>query len=513
MKSFINLIKYDYLQRTRSYAFLITVCSTLVVAYTFVPEPNASYSTISIGNHIGFYNSAWFGYVTAIMTSLFLSLFGFYLVNNSIKRDIDSKVGQIVAATPIRNFIYLCSKALSNFLVLGTIAFLAFLMSIVLFMLYNDGYPFELFQFIKPYVLITLPALFFISVLAIVFEVIFGRYSIFQNIIFFFVFSFLSFSMPTKSTDYSLDVFGAQIVIGQMEREVKMLLKSETATNLSIGYVMKSNIETDKFEFNGFDFPTPFIISRILWILFGVGIIGFISPFFHRFNMKELPFGKKKLIVIFIEKKHIEIVVKTLSKPTMSYGILPLFKTELLLLLRKGKRWFCFFNLVGMVLLASLPLDIAHQMVLPALWFLQVHRLSNLTSKELSNKVHYFAFSAYNPLSRLLTSQLLAGIVLMIFLALPLVIRLTIEGNISAVVSVVVGGKFIVMVAALFGIVTKGKKFFEILFFLVTYGNINGIPFVDYFGATTSNIPYVLGLMLLFLGFTYFFRRKELAML
>ena len=72
MKSFLQIIKYDYLQRTRSYAFLITLYISLAVAYTFVPEPDANYSTIRIGDYLGVYNSAWFGYVTAIMSSIFL---------------------------------------------------------------------------------------------------------------------------------------------------------------------------------------------------------------------------------------------------------------------------------------------------------------------------------------------------------------------------------------------------------------------------------------------------------
>lgn len=134
MPPFFTIIKSDYLQRTRSYAFLITLCATLAIAYTFVPEPNANYATIKIANYVGYYNSAWFGYVTAIMTSLFLSLMGFYLVNNGIETDVKIKVGQIVASTPISNFKYLLSKVLSNFLVLLTIVAVVFIMNIILFM-------------------------------------------------------------------------------------------------------------------------------------------------------------------------------------------------------------------------------------------------------------------------------------------------------------------------------------------------------------------------------------------
>ncbi len=149
MKSLITIIKLDFLQRTRNYNFLITLCACLAIAYTFVPEPNANYSTIRISDYVGFYNSAWFGYVTAIMTSIFLSLIGFYLINSSIKNDLETKVGQMIAATPISNFSYLLSKVISNFLLLLTIVFIIFLMSIILFFLYNDGYPFQVISVCK----------------------------------------------------------------------------------------------------------------------------------------------------------------------------------------------------------------------------------------------------------------------------------------------------------------------------------------------------------------------------
>jgi len=104
MKYTVSIIKADYLQRTRSYAFLVTLAISLYIAYTFVPAPGAAYTTVRVGNFIGVYNAAWIGYVTAMMTSVFLSLIGFYLINNSIKKDIETGVGMIIAATSISNF-------------------------------------------------------------------------------------------------------------------------------------------------------------------------------------------------------------------------------------------------------------------------------------------------------------------------------------------------------------------------------------------------------------------------
>lgn len=509
MNSFLTTIKFDYLQRTRSYAFLITVCISLAVAYTFVPEPNATYSTIRIGNYQGVYNAAWFGYVTAIMATVFLSLIGFYLVNNSIKNDIDTKVGQIIATTKFTNLKYLLSKVLSNFLVLLTITGIVFIMSIILFFLYNDGSAFELLSFVKPYTLITLPALFIIAVLAIVFEVILGKYSIIQNVLFFFLVTTLMAFFISNQISYNYDIFGGRIVTAQMEAQVNQIMQSDKSASLSIGFILSSSSE--RFSFQGIDFPISFMVSRLVWMALGVVLIIFISPFFHRFNVKERLSVKKTQAITEEHKTIQEIILSNLPKPQINYGIFPLIKTELLLLFRKGQKWLWLMNALGMVFLTLLPIHMAYQFALPILWFFQVSRLATLTSKEVTHHVHYFAFSSYKPLSRLLTSQILAGIALMIILAAPLIIRFGITANFIASLSIVFGAIFIVLLASALGILTKGKKLFEVLFFMLTYANINSISFFDYFGATGQNLSYVLVMILSLASISIFVRKYEIS--
>lgn len=516
MKTFLTTIKYDYLQRTRSYGFLITLCISLAIGYSFVPEPDAGYSTIKIGGYLGVYNSAWIGSVTAIMTSIFLSLIGFYLVNNSIENDQKTKMGQIVAATTISNFKYLLSKTLSNFLVLTTIAFLVFIMSVILFFIYNAGYPFELFQFVKPYILLTVPALFFISVLAIVFEIIFGRFSVLQNIVFFFVITTLMVFRPKNDMQFAMDVFGSKIVIHHMEEAVKTI-SGKPITQMNIGYTINNSKNSKSFVYEALDFPNTYIMSRGLWLLISLSILGIMTPFFHRFNVRERQSKKRKATLMQSSTNtKTEIELSALPQPKTTFGLFAILKTELLMLIRKGKTWLWLFNLIGMALLIFLPLDIAHQFVLPILWFLQVGRLSDLTSKELAHKVHYFAFASYRPLSRLLLSQLLSASTLMLTLALPLIIRLGIENQISAMVFVILGGVFVVMFTAILGILTKGKKLFEILFFIITYANINGITFLDYFGAAShsnTSTPIIALINALLISFCFWIRQLQLKRL
>jgi hypothetical protein len=60
------------------------------------------------------------------------------------------------------------------------------------------------------------------------------------------------------------------------------------------------------------------------------------------------------------------------------------------------------------------------------------------------------------------------------------------------------------------GMVSGGKKLFEILFFLVAYTNLQHIPFTDYFGGLNHGAVYLTlmaGLSVLF-GLVSFLVRK-----
>ncbi|WP_103068179.1 hypothetical protein [Aquimarina sediminis] len=513
MKNFITIITSDYLQRTRSYAFLITLCISLVIAYTFIPSPDANYSTIRIGDYLGFYNSSWIGYVSALMTSIFLSLIGFYLVNGSIKNDIDSKIGQIIATTKISNFAYLFSKTISNFLVLITIAFVVFIMSILLFFLYNDGFSFEILQFITPYSIIVISSLFFISVLAVLFEVFLGQKSILQNILFFFLFGALAVYQPTNDENFYFDVFGTKIVTHKMEKTVKKITGKEEKSGLTIGFVLGNISNTKHFTFNGINFPPQFIVSRISWIAISLLLLGVASLFFHRFKIKErFQVRKHKKITLKTSTAN-NIDISTLPKTSLSFKILPLIKTEFLLLIRHGHKWLWILNIGGMIALCFTPISIAHQMVLPILWFLQVSRWSSLVTKERIYNTHFFTFSSYQPLQRLLLSQIISGILLAILLAIPLLFRYILQFDFVPAISIIFGGVFIVSFAVLTGMLTKGKKLFEILFFLITYANLNTIPLVDYFGGLHDQYSYLMGILVivtLLLTMSYIVRNLEL---
>ena len=89
----LRMAQADYRERTRRFGFLFTLGIALWAAYMFVPPNGSVYSTLRMGSYRGVYNSAWVGTLVSLEVVVFLSLAGFYLVNNTITRDLRTRVG------------------------------------------------------------------------------------------------------------------------------------------------------------------------------------------------------------------------------------------------------------------------------------------------------------------------------------------------------------------------------------------------------------------------------------
>jgi hypothetical protein len=519
MNQFYKLVYGDYLQRTRSYAFLITLAVSLYAAYLFVPAQEANYTTLKIGHYVGVNNSAWTGYVTAMMTSIFLSWIGFYLVNSNIKKDIDTGLGMIIAATAVTNFRYLLAKALSNFMVLLTMTAIISLMSAMVFLIRQGTYSFEIQHFIVPFLVITLPTLFVVASLAVFGEVVLYRYTILMNICYFFLFTAL---LPAQKYIIPvLDVMGIKTVTASMQNLVSQQFH-EHHTTIGMGFHIGKKGKLTYFEFKGLEWSGLVLMTRLLWISAGFALVYVSTLLFHRFDISPRRKKEKKTRVLNPDQRVDgtlspslkDIKLSRLPAIEPSFGIGLLIRTELTLLLRKGPKWLWLVNIAGMITLIFTPIHIAHLLVLPVLWFLQIMRWSDLATKEKTYRIHYFSFASYKPVSRLFLAQILAGILLSVGLSLPLVFRYAILMQLMPLASILIGGIFIVVCAVLLGLLSGGKKLYEILFFSLTYCNVNKVPALDYFGAINTGINYVAlmtALVIVITGWSLIWRKMEIS--
>jgi len=115
IRKLYHLALADFRERTRRYSFLIVLGLVGLLGYAVYTGD----ACLVLGNYRGVLNSAWIGAQMTLVLTVVLSLLGFYLVKNSIERDTQTGVGQIIATTPISRPAYLVSKWLSHFLLLG----------------------------------------------------------------------------------------------------------------------------------------------------------------------------------------------------------------------------------------------------------------------------------------------------------------------------------------------------------------------------------------------------------
>ncbi|KXH84608.1 hypothetical protein [Chryseobacterium kwangjuense] len=511
MGNLFNTLKGDYLQRSRSYAFLITVAIAVYAAHSFVPTPEADYTTLNIPGYKGVYNSAWAGNINALMTTVMLSLCGFYLVNSTIKKDIDTEVGLIIATTPVSNFGYLFIKFLGNLMILLTISGIALLVGIVMFFIRNSGYPFYIGDFLRPYFFMVVPAMVVVSGLAITAEVFLSRKTILQNAIYFLAFTILILAMTRQTNtmgDNIKDAFGTGIVTSSINEKINKQF-GENIQSITLGYIKLENNQYKTFEWDGALWDYNYLISRLIWVSFTFLLVYISSLFFHRFDFKQAV-QRRPILQIFEEKTtsapYSGFQKSALPEIATAYGIIPFVKIELMMMIRKDAKWLWLINLSLWVASIFLPLEKAYSLLLPALFFLQVNRISDLTSKEVTNRLHYFTFASYKPLQRLLPAQVLAGLILLTVLAMPVIFRLLFSFHFISIIQVLNGIVFIVALSVCLGVVSGGRKLFEIFFFVLTYIAYKS-PGAHYLGnINTSDYPmttalFITSFVLLILSF------------
>lgn len=133
----LRLALYDGLERVRGYGFLLTLGLTAYLGYAALPSASAGYSVMSYGGGRSLYNGAWVGCTVALITGMLLSLPGFYLVSNAA--------------------------------VLGSLAGLMALSAVAIQGL-RGAASLEPLAILKPFLVLSLPALLLTAALALLFE-------------------------------------------------------------------------------------------------------------------------------------------------------------------------------------------------------------------------------------------------------------------------------------------------------------------------------------------------------
>jgi hypothetical protein len=500
-----HLARADFLQRVRSYGFLVTLGFTVYFCYICLPPHDASYVTLQMGGHRGIYNSAYVGTLVAMETTLILSLAGFYLVKNAVERDMRTGVGQILASTPLTKPLYTVGKALSNFAVLavmsGVIAAAAGVMQIAR----HEDAAIHIWPLLAPFLFIVLPVMATVASLAVLFEVVPMLRSGLGNVIYFFLWIFACAAMaglPARGGWLQgADLMAFSAAIPSMRSACDLAFPGcAAATDFSLGFNFGERWHLTTFQWAGIQWSTAILLGRLLWFAVAAGFALLAGALFHRFDPSRER-GGKTVAPVEESTAREAIQVRTVAPPKnlsrltsadRRFRFGAMVRAELRIALKGVSRW---WYMVALLLaiggLVSPP--VVSRGFLIAAWIWPILIWSALGNREARQGTGQLVFSTPHPLRRQLPACWLAGVAIALLAGLGPALRLLAAGNGSGLAAWLTGALFIPTLALALGVWSGSSKLFEVVYTLLWYaGPVNRIAPLDYMGVAGGSASLFL---------------------
>lgn len=532
LRPLFAIIRASYLNKVRTYRFLIVLGLTIVIGYIFVPAPDADYVTLGWGSsttfYRGVYNSAWIGGMVAMLTGVFLTLLGFYVVNDSIKRDEQTRVGQIIATTPLKNSVYTLGNALCNFAVLSTIVVIVFLTSLGMQLVRAEDFTIDLWALFAPFLVFVLPLMLLVAAVAVLFETRPLLRGGVGNIIYLFVWIF---ALPLSET---VDFFGISTILSSMGvaglAEYPGLYQNEFILGFGWGFPQGRTLAT--FTWQGIHWTFEVLQTRLLLIGIAIGISLIASIFFNRFDTaresQEIAEGP---LVDVLELKEVpkstivplkEVQLSPLDAKARQFRLKPMIIAECRLILKEFEE-LPFLGTYGYAVAGAfivmglfLPLNLAREILLPLAWFVPVLIWSKLGTREARHRTDQLIFSSAKSLVRQLPAIWLAGVLLALVTGSGIALNFALHGDWFGVLALVIGALFISSLALCLGVWTGSSKLFELIYTLLWYiGPFNKAEILDFMGAMPESVEvgmwqFYLVITIILLGLAFIGRKWQI---
>ncbi len=540
------MVRADFLERVRRYSFLLTMGFSVFLGYAVY----ARQVSLELDVYQGVNNSAWLGSVIALVASVWLTLVGFYVVKNSIERDRTTRVGQILASTPLSKGLYTLGKALSNFAVLALMVGILAVAALLIATLSGAEQRLDLFALLGPILIVGLSAVAITAALAVLFESLPVLRGGMGNVAYFFLWTGL-LTMSAMSVDHAgptptfgtvlKDSTGLVTVMGQMKAQVHALdpLYNGSAS-FSVGGLHPAS---KTFLWTGIHWTSALLLSRLTLLGIAVLIALLAAVFFDRFDpARGVQRAHKEKRVSRAKARALEaagfagteipsypstgtISPGSAGRVTSAAELTPvargavrarlgaLMLAELRLML-KGQKWWWYGIAAGLFIGCLAAPPNARSTVLAFAWIWPMLAWSQMGSRETQGAMGGLIFSSPRAVPRQLLACYGAGVLLALLTGGGLALRLAVGGNGAELGAWFAGALFIPALALSLGVMTGSRKPFEALYTAWWYiGPMHHVRGLDYMGTTaaSSTAPGFALLALVLVTAAYGFRRGRLA--
>jgi hypothetical protein len=468
----------------------------------------------------------------------------FYPIKNTVARDRETQVGQIIAATPVRKTSYALGKWLSNLALLALLLGVMTGMAAVMQWVRAEDPRLNLAAMVVPLWLIAFPALSLVAAVAVLFECMPVLRGAAGNVIYFFLYMAVLVAWLSSADGIVMarvnDPFGIAYVISDMQRTL-LPLDPDYNGQVSIG---GDALSADPliWRWEGMAWTGRMIAARLSWV--GVAFVLALAAAlpFDRFDparRRAPPLGPPRKVhggeeespalseggppspspadlmagadlsspspadltagADLSSPSPVDLTVGAdLSSPSpvkttgegWGGGLARVLLAELRLAL-KGRRWWWFAVLAGLNVAglaipdATIGTATIRGALFAAAWFWPITAWSAMGSRERRHDTRQIVFSVPRPVGRQLAGAWLAGVCVTAMAGAGFALRRAWTGQWDALAAWVVGALFVPSLALALGVWSGSRRAFEIVYTFVWYlGPVNRVSALDYMGVT-----------------------------
>ena len=434
LQRFGALLLADLRERTRATRFWVMLGAMMVVAWWCVPPIDAGYRILTVaGGARADYSSAWIGMVLAMAFNVVLNLGGFYLVRGTLVRDIETRVWQLLVATPMTRGGFLLAKWASHMVVFGLIVAVSLGVGVVAQLVRAEDRHVDLLQLAKPVLLLGLPGFAFTSMMAVWFDLLPGLRRTAGNVIFFITWiTILSVSVSRMETPGSFwrtgwvsDPGGLVLVARDFHRERVARTGQPQAFGFSLG-APNSAKSPANFQWTRWQVRPMDVLGRAVWFLLSIAGVLLAAPALDWAAARGLSTragtgsgrGLRWLDRLF-DRLFDRLLAQVTRRPL---GML--VAAELRAWLRDRQLWWWLLALLSMGVQAfGSPTAMANGLLLA--WVLPLDLLGRGVLQEQERRTGALVFTASGIVPRLLAARFVVGFSVLVALSLPALVHVS----------------------------------------------------------------------------------------
>jgi hypothetical protein len=513
-----HLARADFLERVRRYSFLLTLAFAAGLAFL-------TYSgtiSLQLDEYRGVYNSAWVGSMMTLVGTTYITLAGFYMVKNTIQRDGETRVGLVLATTPMSKSLYTLGKALSNFAVLAAMVAVLAVAAVILQLVRAEGGGLEPGKLLAPFVWVALPAMAITAAVAVLFETLPVLRGGVGNVIYFFAWTtYLGVSGITGLNDYVGLGFFMREMVGALKRIDPSYNGNFTLQAGPTAHATKT------FLWNGIAWTPQVLLGRLQWVAIAIGIAWLSALFFHRFDPAREGWRRQRSNKAASEPaedragtngappaRAAAIQLTPLARTARGSQFPRLVASELRLML-KGHGWWWYGVAAGLFVASlAVPHVQARQAFAAFAWLWPILIWSQMGAREARYDTQKLVSSCAHTLDRQLPAVWIAGVLVAILTGGGVGIRSLIGGDWAGFCGWLAGALFVPSFALALGVWSGSSKLFEALYTLWWYvGPMNHTAGLDFTGMAPARfgVPFYLLATLALLMAAYSGRRGKLG--